>query len=177
MMNHYLYSPFELAAIIYSYELNIEEYTILLQKVHRYDNSYLIPEYRQDRKQFILAVMDKLAYISDPQAYIAERADVEKDMNAFGLDNNDASQNDLVYSNMFFKELRIKIKYINTRGFARMKLRTLLSELKYKRRSSSVMDYIQKCLYFYHIEVTLKGNQPCDLKECSLDDVVIFKVI
>ena len=178
MMKEYLYTPFELAAIISAYELTVEEYTILLQDFHHYQNNCILPEYRQDRKKFLLAVMDKLELISDPHAYLSNRTDVAKDMDDIGLkDSTPINKKDLECFHLFFKELNIKIRYINKKRFARMKMRTLLSELGYKKRSSSVMEYITKCLYFYHIEVTIKGGLPCNLKECSLDETLIFRML
>ena len=122
--------------------------------------------------------MDKLNYISDPETYLSEQSDVEKDMKDYGLINNSKTDDtEHTFSHLIFKELRIRILYINQKGFSKMKLRTLLSELGYKRRSSSVIGYIYDCLLFYHIETTLKGNVPCSVAEIDIDDIVIFRTL
>lgn len=58
-----------------------------------------------------------------------------------------------------------------------MKLRTLLSELGYKRRSPNNIAYIYDCLLFYHIETTLKGNIPCNIESVDIDDMIVFKTL
>lgn len=127
---------------------------------------------------FILAVMDKLNYISDPETYISEQSDIEKDMSDFGLPNNSqANDTEHTSSHLIFKELRLRILYINRKGFAKMKLRTLLSEFGYKRRSPNVIGYIYDCFLFYHIETTLKGNVPCSIDTIDIDDMVIFRTV
>lgn len=177
-MNSYLYTPYELALIIQYHQMTCDQYIGLLQNIHRYDNIYVQPEYRSNQKKFILAVMDKLNYISDPETYLSEQSDVEKDMKDYGLINNSKTDDtEHTFSHLIFKELRIRILYINQKGFSKMKLRTLLSELGYKRRSSSVIGYIYDCLLFYHIETTLKGNVPCSVAEIDIDDIVIFRTL
>ncbi len=178
MMKSYLYTPYELALIIQFHHMDSERYIELLQNIHRYDNIYVQPEYRQDQKMFILAVMDKLNYISDPETYISEQSDIEKDMSDFGLPNNSqANDTEHTSSHLIFKELRLRILYINRKGFAKMKLRTLLSEFGYKRRSPNVIGYIYDCFLLYHIETTLKGNVPCSIDTIDIDDMVIFRTV
>ena len=80
-MKSYLYTPYELALIIQFHHMDSERYIELLQNIHRYDNIYIQPEYRLNQKKFILAVMDKLNYISDPETYISEQSNIERDMN------------------------------------------------------------------------------------------------
>ena len=177
-MKSYLYTPFELAIIIQYHHMDSERYIELLQNIHRHDNIFIQPEYRHDQKKFILAVMDKLNYLSDPDTYISEQSDVEKDMYDFGLKNNSVSDDtEHTFSHLMFKELIIRILYINQNGIARMKLRTLLSELGYKRRSPNNIGYINECLLFYHIETTLKGNISCSVENVDIDDMIVFRSV
>ena len=49
------------------------------------------------------AVMDKLNYLSDPETYISEQSDIEKDMNDFGLKNNSVSDDtEHTFSHLIF---------------------------------------------------------------------------
>ena len=158
--------------------MNCEQYIELLQNIHRYDSIFIQPEYRSDLKMFILAVMDKLNYISDPTTYLSEQSDIEKDMNDYGLINNSKKDDtEHTFSHLIFKELRIRMLYINIKGFAKMKLRTLLSEFGYKRRSPNIITYIRDCLQFYHIETSLKGNEPCNIEDIDIDDMVVFRTV
>ena len=174
-MKDFLYTPYELAIIIHNNHLKNEQYIELLNNLHTYDNSFIQTKYRNNAKAFILDVMDKLEYISDPAAYFSEQTDCEKDSEQFGIVAKKDLQEDYQENNMYFKELRIKIKYINSNGFVKKKFGIFLSDLGYERRSSKLVTYINNCLYFYHIEATLKGNTPCSIDKVDHDDTVVFR--
>lgn len=177
-MKSYLYTPFELALIIQRQALDCIKYMSLLHSIYLYDNQFLLPEYRNNQKKLFLDVMDSLNYLNNTASYILERAAIEKDSEALGFVNN--HNEDEMYksfSHLIFKELRIRIMYINTRGYTCMKFRTLLSALGYKRRSSSVINYIIDCLLFYHISVSLRRNAPCDFESIALDETIVFRTI
>lgn len=177
-MKSYLYTPMELAIIIQLHHMDSERYIELLHNIHRHDNIFIQPEYRRDEKGFILTVMDKLNYLSDQDTYVSEQSEIEKDMNDFGLKNDNISNDtDQIFSPFIFKELRIRSLYINQKGIARMKLRTLLSKLGYKKRSKKIIRDIYDCLLFYHIETSLKGNIPCSVETVDIDDMLTFKTV
>ena len=107
-----------------------------------------------------------------------KRAAKSRNMSDFGLPNtSQTNDTEHTFSHLIFKELRLRILYINRKGFAKMKLRTLLSELGYKRRSPNVIGYIYNCFLFYHIQTTLKGNVPCSIDTIDIDDMVIFRTV
>lgn len=176
-MKSYLYTPYELAQIIYNNNFGIEEYIELLGALHAYDNAFILPEYREDIKKFILAVMDKLEYITSPAEYFSEQLECEKDSEQFGIIGKKESEEDYQNSHFYFKELKIKIKYINSNGLAKKKFSTLLSDFGYKNRGPKIVNYINSCLYFYHIEPSLKGGIPCCIDKVDKDDIIIFRTI
>ncbi len=175
-MESYLYSPYELAIIIQFHGMSNADYIKLLKDIFHHDNLFLQPDHRNSEKHFILSVMNQLNYLSNDESYISEQAMIERDMKALGLPNQ-SGEHERTFSHLIFKELRIRILFINKRNCARMKLRTLLSELGYKKRSSNVLNYIFDCLLFYHISAALKDNAPCDIRTIGLDDMITFRTI
>lgn len=177
-MTDYLYTPLELALIIRYHKMTVQDYAEMLHNIFRYDNVFLLKKYRHDEKKLMLDVMDKLNYLNDRRQYDNELVYIEKDKESFGLPNNsNGNMSTDVYSHLLFKELRIRILYINKRNYAKMKLRTLLSEVGYKRRSVYAIDYISKCFWFYHLSVSLKENTPCDITKIKFSDTIVFKVV
>lgn len=174
-MESYLYSPYELAIIIQFHSMNNAEYMKLLKGVFQRDNLFLQAEYRSDEKKLILSVMDQLHYLNDHEAYLSEQAVIEQDMKTLGLPNH-AGDDYRSISHMVFKELRIRILFINKRSCGRIKLRTLLSELGYKRRTQNVLNYVFDCLLFYHI-IALRDNVPCDIRTVGLDEIITFRTV
>ncbi len=177
-MKNYLYSPYELAVIFQYHGIDIVRITEILENIYRYDNAFIQPEYRHNRKKFILDVMDRMNYLNNQAQFELERDDIDKDLSDFGLINSSGdTDSENTVAHLIFKELRIRILYINRQGYAKMKLRTLLSELGYKKRSPIVIDYIVDCLLFYHISISLRDNAPCEIDKINLDETVVFRVV
>ena len=142
-MESYLYTPYELAIIIWYYNMDCLSYVDLLKKIFHYDNIFIQTKYRNDQKKFILSVMDRLNFINNQEQFKREQIIIERDMEEFGLLNNigDLDDEDCI-SHLIFKELRIRILFINQKGYAKIKLRTLLRQLGYKKRNSNIINYI-----------------------------------
>ena len=78
---------------------------------------------------------------------------------------------------LFFKSIRIRILYGNGNDYVRIKLRSLLTQYGYQRRSQLLLQHIKRCMLFYHLEATLRGGAACDIETCDLDKMLIFRVI
>ena len=83
------------------------------------------------------------------------------------------------FSNLvfFLKKILINIFYVKVNDYVRVKLRTLLKHYGYKRRSQLLIQHINRCLYFYHLEITVRGGIPCSIDDATLDQMLIFHVI
>lgn len=178
-MKHYLYSPYELAVIVQYHGMDIVQATSFLEQIYHYDNPFIQKSYRGNQKKFILDVMEQMNYINNQEQFDLEKASIEQDLNDFGIlnQNTDDFNTENTSYHLIFKELRLRILYINKQGYAKIKLRNLLAEFGYKRRSSSIINYILDCMFFYHISVSLRGNVNCDLNEIDLDETIVFRVI
>ena len=77
---------------------------------------------------------------------------------------------------LFFKSTRIQILYGSGRSYVRIKLRTLLKQYGYKRRSSSLLQYIRGCMLFYNLEVALRNGIPCSIETVGLDRMLTFRL-
>ena len=63
---------------------------------------------------------------------------------------------------LFFKSLRIRLLFVDKMEDERMKFSTLVEEYGFK--ICATKNYIWECLLFYHIEMSLQGNGPCDIE-------------
>lgn len=178
-MENLLYSPYDLALIIQYHGMDYIRSSELLNDIFCYDNIFIEPIYRQNQKKFILDVMDKMNYINHQEQFDMEKSAIEQDLSDYGLINSISPDDNfnMAATHIIFKELRIRIQYISSNGYVRMKLRTLLSELGYKRRSQYIINYIIECLLFYHLSISLRNNAPCDIEKIGLDEMIIFRII
>jgi len=175
----FLYTPYELALIIYFYRMNSVDSVVFLENIFKFDNAFIESKYRHEQKKFMLDVMNMMNYLSNQEQFALETNAINQDMNDFGLKNNiqNNSFSELNVHNMIFKEMRLKIQYINKNGYTKMKLRTLINKLGYKKRSPVIINYILDCLLFYHISVSLKNNVQCDIAQENLDKLLTFRII
>lgn len=176
-MKSYLYSPYDLAFIFQYHSLDIVRIIEILEDIYRYDNAFIQSGYRRNQKKFMFDVMDKLNYLNNQEQFELERADVDKDLADLGLASDSDIQGSEEAFHLAFKELRLRILYINKNGYAKVKLKTLLLKLGYKKRSPAIINYIIDCLLFYHLSVSMRNNAPCRLDKISLDEDIIFRVV
>ena len=71
-MRDFIYTTYELALIITYYRMDSVEITDFLQNVFKYDNAFIEAEYRHNLKDFMLAVMNNVTYISNQEQFELE---------------------------------------------------------------------------------------------------------
>ena len=79
------------------------------------------------------------------------------------------------YFDAYFKYIKLKLMYSGS-GYQRTKLRTLLKEFGYKRRSAALMESINRTMQALHLQAYLKQHEACDLAEISIDQMVIIRL-
>ena len=154
-MNELFYTAFDVACIINNFDLTEKFSAKLIWKLWNDDKNFLQPKYRKNYREFFFDVR----YCSD---YLYNKVTFDKEFPAIKSDCKFLNEENFVTDNfnidLFFKTLRVKILYIGEKNYSRMKLRTLLSEYGYKRRSKEFISYIKKCLDFYKIQTNLRGK-------------------
>ena len=175
-MEKLLYSPYDYALIIHYHNMDVSEYMNMLKRIFRYDNLFIQSKYRYDEKKFILAVMNMLNYVSNKDKYLTEQEETHRDLETLGIERSyDLNESESYH--FVFKEMRIRIVYINKSGCTKKKLRNLLSDLGYQRRTQKILRYIINCLLFYHIRVSYKNDTPCDITVTDTEETLYFKTL
>lgn len=175
-MKELYYSALDLAVILYSMDLNAREEAILMEKVWVYERGFLYEEYRNNKHHLILDVAYWQHYLDNKATIDAEFPAIQNDLRAIGRQTDtDQFVGDDIDLDLFFKFLRFRILFCGNQSYARIKLRTLLKVYGYKRRSTKLMEHIQKCLTFFHLKPYLRGTL-CEIDEISLDDMITFRV-
>lgn len=76
----------------------------------------------------------------------------------------------------YFKRIWIQLKFVNKYGYTRTKIRTILKQYNYKRRTEKFCDHVIQCMKFYGIQAYEKGLF-CDIRKASLDIMITLKLI
>ena len=175
-MKDLLYTALDVACIIDNAGLSKQEAVRLAQRMHTEDKPFLAMEYRQNYRKWLLDILYWSDYMQDKITLDAEFPSVSA-VSDGKLDVSDLMRDDFALD-LFFKKLRVQILYFGEQDYARMKLRTLMAEYGYQRRSKDFVRFLKIRLVFYHIQTTLRGNEICDVETMdSLDDMITFRVM
>lgn len=177
-MDTLLYSALDLAAIISSMELGCREESHVIDLIWDGEKTFLLSHYQTNKKKFILDIHYWMHYFYEKPVLDREFPAIQKDLQN-GQHAVDMNQYMSDYSDLdlFFKSVRIRILYGSGKDYVRIKLRSLISQYGYQRRSQQLVEHIRDCMQFYHLEATLRGGIPCDIATCDLDKMVTFRVV
>ena len=172
------YDSYSVAYFIVSQEMGSRKQMEFLEDLYQRDYEYLHPVYKNNKKDFVSDVLYWTDYLIDKDKLDKEFPVVEKDFKATGRQFiRESLMSDYPEFDLFFMIMRLRILYNGGKDYTRMKLRTLLKQYGYKRRSEAIVAHMQRCMVFYHIQTYLRGEQECDIKYIKLDDMITFRVL
>ena len=172
------YSALDIAVIVSSMQLGCQAESRILDRIWAGEKEFLDTPYRTNQRKFILDAYHWLQYFYDKPIIDREFPAIQKDL----AHSNRALQaeqltSDFLDLDLFFKSIRIRILYGDGNDYVRIKLRTLLKQYGYKRRSPLLLQHINRCMQFYNLEVTLRGGVPCSIEDADLDQMLTFRVV
>ena len=177
-------TPLEMACIEESIGLAIKDTYALERLVWTFEKDLLPEIYRDNIKNWMLAVHFCGAYLHDRAALASEFPLITKELQGI----NDKNEQSLLGTNQalfemefyelefYLKRMRIVILYHGKQDYVRVKLKTLLRAYGYQRRSAKLMAFLKQGMERYGLVSFLRGNQRCDIKEIRLDDMISFRV-
>ena len=172
------YTALDIAVIVSSMQLGCRDEIRILDLIWEGEKSFLDIPYRKNQLKFILDTYYWMQYFYNKTVIDKEFPAIQKDL---AYSNRTLSTEQLTsdFSNLdlFFKSIRIRILYGNGNNYVRIKLRTLLKQYGYKRRSQLLLGHIKQCMLFYHLETALRGGAPCSIEDADLDQMLIFRVV
>ncbi|MGN0484497.1 MAG: hypothetical protein ACI4HI_13200 [Lachnospiraceae bacterium] len=176
-MEEMLYCVADLAELICEENMTNSQMDTFLTLVWQNEKEYLPQEYRQKERKFYLDVMEAVDNQMDWDSYQNEMDQVNADLEAIGSETILSEEEYEEQFQYFFIRMRLRILYLDGPDYCRMKMRTLLQNYGYQRRTKHLLKWIKECLFFYHIEVTIAGGETCDLEEVSLNQMLVFRVV
>ena len=176
-MNQLLYSALDIAAIVYNMQLGCKEELKLLDLIWCRERKYLYSNHCENKRLFIHDVLYWLQYFNEKDIIDSEFPAIQKDFASLGnLLDKELYTNDFSNLDLFFKNVRIRILYLDDQNYVRVKMRTLLKRYGYKRRSQLLLQHIKQCVSFYNLEATTRGGKPCLFDQIDLDTMIVFRV-
>lgn len=175
-MEDLCFTPLDLAVILAGMNIGCQEEASLLHNIWVGERSRMASPYDRDQRKLILDTLYWSHYFYDKPAIDAEFPAIQRDFSQTNrLIPAESYTNDFSDLDLFFKNVRIRTFYGNGPDYVRIKLRTLLKQYGYRRRSPQLIRYMDTCLDFYQLDTYLRGNVLCDMKDVKLDDMIIFR--
>lgn len=177
-MQRLCHSALDIAIIVSSMQLGSRDESRILDLIWKEEKAFLAAPYRTNQRKFILDTYYWIQYLYDKPVIDKEFPAIQKDLAHSNMDlQADQLTSDFSDLDLFFKSIRIRILYGNGTDYVRTKLRILLKQYGYKRRSQLLLQYINQCMWFYHLEATLRGGTPCSIENVNLDQMLTFRVV
>ena len=177
-------TPLEMACIEESIGLAIKDTYALERLVWTFEKNLLPEIYRDNLKNWMLAVHFCGAYLHDRAALASEFPLIARELQEINAKNdlNLLRAKQALFEMEFYelefylKRMRIVILYHGKQDYVRVKLKTLLRAYGYRRRSAKLMTFLKQGMERYGLVSFLRGNQRCDIEEIRLDDMISFRV-
>ena len=177
-MNELLYDSQSLACFIIQNEIGTRASMEFIRKVFNEDNEFLHPLYRNHEKELFSDVLYWMDYLYDKVTIDSEFPAIARDFAGSGHTIvKESIISDFSGFDMFFMSMRLNLRFFDSRGYVRIKLRTLLKGYGYQKRSTKLVKYIRDCVTFYRIQSYLRGGEKCDISEIDIDDMITFRLI
>ena len=177
-MKKLCYSALDIALIVSNMQLGCRDESRIFDLIWREEKAFLVISYRTNQRKFILDTYYWMQYLYDKLTIDKEFPAIQKDLaHSNRFLQEDQLTSDFSDLDLFFKSIRIRILYGNGNDYVRIKLRTLIKQYGYKRRSQLLLQHINRCMMFYHLEITLRGGVPCSIEDVNLDQMITFRVV
>ena len=172
------YDSYSVAYFAVSQEMGSKTQLKFMDELYDKEHEFLHPLYKENKRSFVSDVLYWTTYLTDKEKLDAEFPAIEKDFKALGRRFiHDRFMSDYPDFDMFFMIMRLRIVFSEEKKYVRMKLRTLLKNYGYRRRSDAITSHIRDCLMFYHIQPYLRDGVECDIRKISIDDMISFRTI
>lgn len=179
-MNEQLYYDSESLAWIFAKSgLSMKEQSLIVNGIYQTDLRRLHPRYRRSKLKLVREV-------SARQEWILHHRELEDEVSAAMQDISDLHPGeDAVlhfldenqHVERFFKSVRLQLLFLPDKAYVRAKLRTIMKEYGYKRRSEKFQQYLEECLRYYQIKVFLKGGSEIRIRDARVDDMLTLRII
>lgn len=176
-MSKYLYTSQDIALFLDYSDFKLLDEKIIKEDLWERRSKVLDPRHRGDKYKFIKEV-SKYREICDAEEYKNELVVINRIFKEIGSNYEITKfEYDPNYIEAFFRFIKLRLTYTEGCSFVRLKLRTLLRNFGYKRRSEILVKDINRSMKSLDLQCYLKDYQVCDIAKVRLDDIIIIRLV
>lgn len=166
----YKFTPVDLANYIFTEDLSHHRANEVIWSLFKDFNKLIVYPFRNDYMKFKRAISEQLNLWE-----LNDKEYTEAELIIYEINNNIFSECDADYFSMYFKLIKLQLMY--SVNFKKIKLRNLLRDFGYKRRTSELMTSMNRTLNNLGLVTYLKNYERCNICDIGLDDMIIIRLI
>ncbi len=168
----YKFTPQDIAGYILIEDLPHRRQNEIIYDLFHNHNSSVVHPFCKMYSQLKAAVSDLLIQYDLDINTLNEAELILLELTKTGLNIRD---NNADYFGAYFKLIKLQLMYSGI-TYRKIKLRTLLKDFGYKRRTAALIDSMNRTLHALGLSSYLKNREPCNLRDINIDDMVIIRL-
>lgn len=168
----YKFTPYDIAGYLLYSDFPYKQNNEIIEDLFKNHNASIVYPYRLDFLSLKSKTADLIILLGTDGEILNEAELILKELNDSKLNNNEC---ELDYFGAYFKLIKLQLLYSGI-TYRKIKLRTLLKDFGYKRRTSSLLININYALRAIGLCPYLKKYKHCDLRKVKLDDMIIIRL-
>lgn len=168
----YKFVPEDIAGFFITSDLTHKEQSDILTDIFEKHNDSIASAYRNDFLLFKKNISDIMILCESDNETFDE---VRFIMWEIGGGDITPYEEDYDVFSAYFKLIKLQLMYsgINCK---KIKLRTLLKDFGYKRRTAELVDKMNKAFDALGLVTYLKNREPCDVGQIDIDDMIVIRL-
>ena len=166
----YKLTPQDAATYFFIENFSHKRESEILLDLYEHHNQMIVWDYRHDHLLFKQSVMNLLnLYELDDRTYN------EAELILREVDSTIEADTGADYFGAYFKLIWLQLMYSGI-SYRKIKLRTLLHDFGYKRRTEALTSSMIHALNALELVTYLRNYEVCDIRDVKLDDMIMIRL-
>lgn len=175
-MKRCTFRPNDIAMFFEYADLAISEEKKIREDIWRNWNECISEEWREDMSLWSKAIRN-FQIRTRVEDFEEEAEHINSVLNEMGSSYAIAEfSEEISLVESYFKLVKLRLLYQENCDDVKIKLRTLLKKLKYKRRSEALVVNIKNTIDELGLDVYTKGYKSCDIGSVGIDEMIVLRL-
>lgn len=171
----YKITPFDVTNYFVLADLPVSRQNHVLQDLFSQHNQDISLPYRNDFHLFRNTVSSLLNSLDISEQVLSEADLFLQEVSNGSIYRFQDKVDEYDIFGVYFKYVKLQIMY-SPQQYKKLKLRTILHEFGYQRRSTLLVETLNRTLRALKLETYLRGNEVCKISDISIDDMIILRL-
>ena len=169
---NFLYTPNDIAVFLLKADFTLSDENDVIHDLWK-NGVHIAKKYKKDEALFKRHIRAELAsYTQGDETDELEL--IMRDVDASFTIRNPEYEQDYIFQ--YFKVICLELMYIYGKDYHKIKLRHLLRQFGYKRRSPQIMDHIKRAIKTLSLVIYLARYVRCEIDNIGIDEMVIIRL-